>query len=119
MARVLRDGAFTGETHIVTGAAQGIGNCVATMLAEHGAQVVLVDLDESRLKDAQAKLASVATVKPLIARANVAEEADVQRAVGHALEATGVINGVVNTAGITRDARIAKKSFDDLAVIEP
>jgi 2,3-dihydroxy-2,3-dihydro-p-cumate dehydrogenase len=67
MAKVLRDGAFTGETHIVTGAAQGIGNCVATMLAEHGAQVVLVDLDEGRLKDAQAKLASVASVKPLIA----------------------------------------------------
>ena len=117
MARVLRDGAFTGETHIVTGAAQGIGNCVATMLAEHGAQVVLIDLDEGRLKEAQAKMAGIATVKPLFARANVAEEADVQHAIGHALEATGVINGVVNTAGITRDARIAKKSFDDFKLV--
>lgn len=71
------------------------------MLAEHGAQVVLVDLDEGRLKEAQAAIAKVAAVKPLTARANVAEEADVQRAVGFALEATGVINGVVNTAGIT------------------
>ena len=87
------------------------------MLAEHGAQVVLVDLDEGRLKDAQAKLASVASVKPLIAHANVSEEADVLRAVGHALEATGVVNGVVNAAGITRDARIAKKSFDDFKLV--
>ena len=30
MARVLRDGAFEGETHMVTGAAQGIGHAVAT-----------------------------------------------------------------------------------------
>lgn len=112
MAKVLRDGAFTGETHIVTGAAQGIGHAIATMLAEHGAQVVLVDLDDGRLADAQAKIARVG-VKPLTARANVAEEQDVIRAVGLALEATGVINGVVNTAGITRDARIPKKSFDD------
>jgi 3-oxoacyl-[acyl-carrier protein] reductase len=117
MARVLRDGAFTGETHIVTGAAQGIGNAVATMLAEHGAQVVLVDLDEGRLAEAQSRIAAVATVKPLFVRASVAEEADVVRAVGFALEATGVINGVVNVAGITRDARIGKKSFDDFKLV--
>jgi 3-oxoacyl-[acyl-carrier protein] reductase len=47
----------------------------------------------------------------------VTEEADVRRAVGHALEATGVVNGVVNAAGITRDARIAKKSFDDFKLV--
>jgi 3-oxoacyl-[acyl-carrier protein] reductase len=116
MAKVLRDGAFTGETHIVTGAAQGIGNAIASMLAEHGAQVVLVDLDEGRLREAQAKIAPLGP-KPLYARANVAEELDVIRAVGHALEATGVINGVVNTAGITRDARIPKKSFDDFKLV--
>jgi 3-oxoacyl-[acyl-carrier protein] reductase len=56
-------------------------------------------------------------VKPLYVRANVAEEQDVIRAVGFALEATGVINGVVNTAGITRDARIPKKSFDDFKLV--
>ena len=116
MARVLRDGAFTGETHIVTGAAQGIGNAIATALAEHGAQVVLIDLDAGRLAEAAEKIASVGA-KPLTARANVAEEQDVIRAVGLALEATGVINGVVNTAGITRDARIAKKSFDDFKLV--
>ena len=33
MERLLRDGAFEGETHIVTGAAQGIGNAVARCLA--------------------------------------------------------------------------------------
>lgn len=117
MARVLRDGAFEGETHIVTGAAQGIGHAVATALAEHGAQVVLVDLDPARLAEARDAIAPVAAVAPIIAPANVADEDDVKKTVAAALEATGAINGVVNVAGITRDARIAKKSFDDFKAV--
>ncbi len=117
MARVLREGAFEGETHIVTGAAQGIGNAVATALAEHGAQVVLVDLDAGKLEEAKAEIAKVSAVEPLVAAGNVAQEDDVKAAVASALEATGAINGVVNVAGITRDARIAKKSFDDFKAV--
>jgi 3-oxoacyl-[acyl-carrier protein] reductase len=117
MARVLRDGAFEGETHIVTGAAQGIGNAVATALAEHGAQVVLVDLDPGKLGAAKKEIAKVASVEPLVAAANVTSEEDVQRAVASTLEATGAINGVVNVAGITKDARIAKKSYDDFKAV--
>ncbi len=117
MARVLREGAFEGETHIVTGAGQGIGNAVATALAEHGAQVVLVDLDLGRLEEAQAEIAKVASVKPLVVAANVTSEDDVKKAVASALEATGAVNGVVNVAGITKDARIAKKSFDDFKAV--
>ena len=45
MDLVLRKDAFAGETHIVTGSAQGIGNRVAAVLAAHGARVALVDLD--------------------------------------------------------------------------
>lgn len=117
MARVLREGAFEGETHIVTGAAQGIGRAVAMALAEHGAQVVLVDLDEGRLAEAATEIAKVAKVTPLFSAANVTDEAHVQRAVAKALEATGVVNGVVNLAGITRDARIPKKSYDDFKLV--
>jgi len=117
MARVLRDGAFSGETHIVTGAVQGIGRAVATTLAEHGAQLLLVDLDAGRLAETAAEIGRVAQLKPIFAAANVAEEAHVQRAVAHALDATGVVNGVVNVAGITRDARIPKKSFDDFKLV--
>ena len=65
MARVLREGAFEGETHIVTGAAQGIGLAVATALAEHGAQLLLVDLDEGRLAEAAAEIGKAAKVKPI------------------------------------------------------
>jgi 3-oxoacyl-[acyl-carrier protein] reductase len=117
MERTLREGAFEGETYIVTGAAQGIGNAVATALAVHGAQVALVDLDAGRLEAARDAIAATGAVTPLVAAANVTEEADVQAAVASTLEAAGCINGVVNVAGITRDARITKKTLDDFKLV--
>ena len=115
MERLLRERAFEGETHVVTGAAQGIGHSVAATLAAHGAQVVLVDLDPGRLEAARDAIAD--GPKPIVHAANVAEEGDVQRAVAATLEATGQINGVVNVAGITRDSRITKKTFDDFKAV--
>jgi 3-oxoacyl-[acyl-carrier protein] reductase len=112
MDLILRENAFLGETHIVTGAAQGIGFCVAEALARHGAQVAMVDLDEGRLEEAKARIEDAA-VAPLVVSANVTNEDDVTRAVAEVLEASGCINGVVNVAGITRDSRITKKSLED------
>jgi len=117
MKPILREDAFLGETHIVTGAAQGIGHAVARMLARHGAHVAMVDLDAGRLEEARAALGDDAQVAPIVVPANVTDEADVQRAVASVLEANGCINGVVNVAGITRDARIAKKSYDDFKLV--
>ena len=66
MERVLREGAFEGETHIVTGAGQGIGNAVAQALALHGAQVTLFDLDAGRLETARDEIAALGCPKPLL-----------------------------------------------------
>jgi 3-oxoacyl-[acyl-carrier protein] reductase len=117
MQRVLREGAFEGQTHIVTGAAQGIGRRVAGALAVHGAQVALVDLDPKRLGEARDEIKGFAPVPPLVAPADVTNEEDVKRAVAQALAAGGCINGVVNVAGITRDARIPKKSYEDFKLV--
>ena len=101
----------------MTGAAQGIGHAVSRMLALHGAHVVMVDLDQGRLNEARQEIAGDATVEPIIAAANVTDEDDVKRAVGTALEANGCINGMVNVAGVTRDARIVKKDYDDFKFV--
>jgi 3-oxoacyl-[acyl-carrier protein] reductase len=117
MERVLRENAFAGETHIVTGAAQGIGRAVAAALALHGARVAMVDLDLGRTREAAAELARGVPAAPLAIAANVASEDDVRRAVAEALAWNGCLNGVVNVAGITRDARIVKKSLADFQAV--
>lgn len=117
MERLLREAAFEGETHIVTGAGQGIGYQVAKALAVHGAQVVVVDLDAGRVAEVRDEIKAAGAVEPIPLAANVVDEGDVQRAVGAALEASGCINGVVNVAGITRDARITKKSLDEFRAV--
>jgi 3-oxoacyl-[acyl-carrier protein] reductase len=53
----------------------------------------------------------------VVATANVTDEEQVKGAVAKALEASGCINGLVNVAGITRDARITKKSYDDFKAV--
>ena len=88
----------------MTGAGQGIGKCVASALAAHGACVALVDLDAGRLEAVRDEIASFASIEPLIVSANVADEDDVKAGVAQVLEATDCINGLVNVAGITRDA---------------
>jgi len=117
MDLVLREGAFEGETHIVTGAGQGIGQATATALAAHGACVALVDLDAGRLAEVRDEIARDAPVAPLVIPANVTSETEVEQAVAAVLDATGCINGVVNVAGITRDARITKKTYDDFKAV--
>ena len=116
MDLILRENAFLGETHVVTGAAQGIGFCVAEALARHGAQVAMVDLDAGRLEQARSRIEDAA-VAPLVVAANVTEEKDVERAVAEILERSECINGVVNVAGITRDSRIVKKSLEDFNLV--
>ncbi len=116
MDLILRENAFLGETHIVTGAAQGIGFAVAQALAFHGAQVALVDLDAGRVEEAKSRIEN-AVVSPIAVTANVTKEEDVARAVGEVLEASGCINGIVNVAGITRDSRITKKSLADFNLV--
>jgi len=116
MDLILRENAFLGETHVVTGAAQGIGFCIAEALARHGAQVAMVDLDAGRLEEARSRIEESA-VAPLVVAANVTAEKDVERAVADILERSGCINGVVNVAGITRDSRIVKKSLEDFNLV--
>jgi 3-oxoacyl-[acyl-carrier protein] reductase len=117
MERVLRENAFAGETHIVTGAGQGIGRAVAATLALHGASVAMVDLDGGRLGEAAAEIAREAPLAPVPFAANVASEEDVKRTVRGALELNGALHGLVNVAGITRDARIVKKSLADFQAV--
>jgi 3-oxoacyl-[acyl-carrier protein] reductase len=80
----------------VTGGSRGIGRAIAeALLAEPGMEVVLLARDERALEAAATELGPSASWE----RVDVGDPADVQRAVGTAIERLGGLDVVVPAAG--------------------
>lgn len=92
---------------IVTGAASGLGRCFALNLADAGADVLGFDVDEEGLEALVEERPDIETYT-----GSVADEGDVKAAVDRAVDAFGEVNGLINNAGIFRDALLVKKDRD-------
>jgi NAD(P)-dependent dehydrogenase (short-subunit alcohol dehydrogenase family) len=94
-------GRMNGKMALVTGAAQGLGEAIATMFAKEGAQVVLTDLNGDGVANVAARINAL---YPGAAKAHFAHdvrsESRWQEIVPQALEAMGGLNVLVNNAGI-------------------
>ena len=84
---------LTGKSVLVTGAASGIGRCVAVEASKLGANLVLVDLNEAGLQETLSMLAegTHATIKCDLTST---EERD------SLISQVGKLDGVVNCAGV-------------------
>lgn len=95
-----------GRVAIVTGSARGIGQAIAVMLAERGAKLVLVDVDES-LETADKIGSEALTIKADVSNA------DDWRRIGEAADQRfGRADIVVNNAGIGPVGMIDDIGFD-------
>jgi len=95
------------KTIVITGAARGLGAAMAKRLATHRCNLALVDLDaDSIATTAKACEEAGANVKTYAA--NVAKEADVIGLFDQVVQDLGGLDGLVNNAGITRDALLVK-----------
>lgn len=106
-------GLLAGRSAIVTGAAQGIGLAIATVLAEHGARVSIADLDGEKAAAAAAGIAG--EVRGVAC--DVTDEASVAALVTGAVEAYGGLDVLVNNAGITRDASLRKMTLENFQAV--
>ncbi|WEK41891.1 MAG: SDR family NAD(P)-dependent oxidoreductase [Candidatus Sphingomonas colombiensis] len=85
---------FAGKVALVTGGGSGIGAATARLLAREGAQLVVVDLVAEHAQAVADETGGIAVT------ADVAQRADVERAVARAVERHGRIDILFNNAGI-------------------
>lgn len=91
---------FNGKVALVTGGGSGIGRATALAFAQHGAKVVVVDLDEAAGEETAA-LARAANTDALFVRADVSQRADVEAMVRAAVDQYGRLDIAHNNAGIS------------------
>jgi 3-oxoacyl-[acyl-carrier protein] reductase len=92
---------------VITGAGRGIGRAIALQLASHGAHLALADLNTSDLEETRAQCIAH-SIEARIYRANVASEEEVVGLMGRIATDFGRLDGLVNNAGIVRDALLVK-----------
>jgi len=95
-----------GKAALITGSARGIGRAAAALLAEHGARVMIADLDEGPAQEAARTLGGESFAGDLT-QVGVCEEL-----VSSTVEAFGQLDIVVNNAGYTWDG-IAHRMSDE------
>jgi 3-oxoacyl-[acyl-carrier protein] reductase len=97
-----------GQTALITGAATGIGRATALLFAQAGAHVVVNHLGQDAEAASLLQAIEAAGGQAIALSADVSDASAVQRLVDGALAAFGVIDVLVNNAGI-----IQEKAFLD------
>jgi 3-oxoacyl-[acyl-carrier protein] reductase len=92
---------------VITGAARGLGAAMAKRFATKGCKLALVDLDAASISDTVSACESSASAVKAYG-ANVADENQVIELFKQIVADLGGVDGLVNNAGITRDALLVK-----------
>ena len=103
---------FRDKVAVVTGAASGIGRALAIQLAERGADLALVEVNEAALAetaDAVAKTGRRATIHV----ADVADAARMERLPAEVVAEHDVVHLVVNNAGVSVTGTLEEQSLED------
>lgn len=98
-------GLLDGKIAILTGSGRGIGAAAAKLFAEHGAAVVVSDLDPAPAEETAATIRQ-AGGKALVAAGDVTDPAFPKQLISTTLDGFGGLDIIVNNAGYTWDAVI-------------
>lgn len=97
----------------ITGAARGLGLETAIALGRQGAKVALLDLNGKELEGA-AEQCRTQGIETRIYACNVSDEAQVSETFQSLTQDFGRLNGLINNAGIIRDAMLVKASAGEV-----
>ena len=103
------------KTVLITGASRGIGNGIATVFAEHGANVVFTYSSSVDAANALETKLQTMGVQAKGYQSNAADFTQAQELVENVLADFSTIDVLINNAGITKDnllMRITEEDFD-------
>jgi len=102
-----------GKVSLVTGGARGIGRSIALGLAEAGSDIALNYLSNTQGAEETRELIRAMGRKCEVYKGNVADDAN-NHVIGEKISADfGLVQIIVNNAGITRDRSFGKMSRDE------
>lgn len=102
-------GLLNGKTAIITGSGRGIGAATAELLAQHGANVVVTDIDPTPADETAHKIVT-AGGKAIAVPADVTDDGGIEELIGQTVSTFGGIDILVNNAGYTWDGMMHKMS---------
>ncbi|WP_068157548.1 SDR family NAD(P)-dependent oxidoreductase [Rhodococcus phenolicus] len=101
-----------GRRVLVTGGAGGIGAAAVRRLANEGAAVAVLDLDEAAAKTLADDITAAGATAVAVA-ADVSDPDSIGPAVDEAAAALGGLDGIVTCAGIAKSALVHEMSVED------
>lgn len=103
---------FDNRVAVITGGASGIGRATALALARLGSHVVIADLNDRRLADTEAELATFGR-NVLAIHCDVARDDDVERLASTVLGQLGRVDILMNNAGVVLRGALEQISLSD------
>ncbi len=115
LQRMPKEQPLSRKVAVVTGAGGGIGKAIADKLAAEGANVVLTDIAEDRLKEANATYKSDVST---YAVCNVTDAASIEQAYKKACLEFGGVDIIVHSAGLAISKPLGETSEKDWDILQ-
>jgi len=103
---------FQGKVAVITGAASGIGRALAEKSAQQGMKLVLADVEENALKQAETELRGIGA-DVLAVQTDVSKAADVEVLAQQAFDTYGAVHLLFNNAGVGAGTTVWESSLTD------
>lgn len=103
---------FKGKVAVVTGAASGIGRGIAERCVSEGMKVVLADIDEANLNQAETELKAQGGIVRGI-KTDVSKRSDVELLARHVLDAFSQVHLLFNNAGVAAGGAPWEATWND------
>ncbi|MFL0806108.1 MAG: SDR family oxidoreductase [Oceanobacter sp.] len=98
----------------ITGAGQGLGRAMSVFLAQKGARIAIIDLNQEQMDETK-RLIEAAGSSAEVFVCNVADEAQVETTFAAITANMGGLFGLVNNAGILRDGLMVREKDGEIS----